>query len=157
MSVYILRSQRAMWDPWGAICHRSTSCLGADQRDGSRERGLRSEGEHVRSRSLGLALTRTGGISECVSNSAPVPFHLAPGWSGSARLQPEAVWRELASTSERQAEARRHTGTGGFISSKEPQQELLAPTLCALFSPCTVYWLTFIRVVCVQDLLSYHT
>lgn len=46
----------------------------------------------------GLALTETEGISEFISNSAPVPFHLAPAWPGPERLQPEAVWEEMANT-----------------------------------------------------------
>lgn len=93
------------------MCHTALPCLGADQRDSSWERdtgaGQQMNWERVCNRRPRPGSRVVDGISECVSSSAPVPSHLAPAWPGPERLQPEAAWKEVANTSEKQAEARR--------------------------------------------------
>ena len=93
------------------MCPTALPCLGADPKDGSRERdagaGQQTNWELVCNRRPRPGSHGVDGISECVSSSAPVPSHLAPAWPGPERLQPEAAWKEVASTSEKQAEATR--------------------------------------------------
>lgn len=95
VSVDSLTSQRVMEDLWGATRHGHhfllASCSSKGSREGWAAAGrLRSEGEHVCSPGLGLAVTGTSGISEYLCKSTPVPSHLAMVWPRQDRLQPEA-------------------------------------------------------------------
>lgn len=67
-----------------------------------------------------------------VSDSVPVPFHLAPGWPGPARLQPEEALKEMADTFENQAEARR---------CEKPRRS--SPGSCHTCSPALTAQFTF--------------
>lgn len=67
---------------------------------------------------------------------ALMEFHLAPAWPGPASLQPKAAWKEMASPSENQAEARGVKILEDSSPSRHLCEKSLAPVTCVCSPHC---------------------